>query len=656
MNADYELFDNMQAYMSGRFVQRTAGRELAPQPYGPIIGNPGARLTNDPALAGLEGVTFDNYYNPFGQDIFDVRRRMADVSGRTFDGQVDQWEATVGVRGDFAATWTYDVSYSWGKRTLTSVLGGQFYGPFLSQALGPSFQDESGNIVCGTPGNVISGCVPFNIFGGPGSITQEMIDYVALSATSRTTSNIDDLQAIVTGDLFELPAGPLSAAFGYEYRKNQLASQLDSGIQSGQITGNSGGNTFGKYDVDSLFAEFNVPILSGIVGAEALELGVGIRYDDYSTIGSNTSGSGSIRWQPIRSLLLRGSYSEVFREPNISELFLPASESFPGATDPCSANKNLPGCGNVPAGWVQPDPQVRAIVGGNPNLLPEQGDSINFGVAWSPEFLQGFTATVDWWKVDLDDAISALSASSILNVCANTNDPSICSLIERFSSGDIRQISSDNQNLGSFSREGIDVSLKYTLNTDFGLWKFDLDWSHLRKAEVVPFAGYNNPFFCEGGSCVDADNDGVIDNALGYVDQLGRADILQPINSSNPEVIPENKARFTVDWSLGDFGVSYVMTWIDSIDYICGPGFPCAGDLANSEFSTAPLSEIGVSSQSYHDIFLTYNSAWGTEFLVGVTDVTDEKPPLIDIGAAQTSPETYRMAGRQVLLRATHSF
>jgi iron complex outermembrane receptor protein len=78
--------------------------------------------------------------------------------------------------------------------------------------------------------------------------------------------------------------------------------------------------------------------VSGVTAVEMLEAGFGVRYDDYSTIGSNTSFMGSIRWQPIQSLLLRASYSDVFREPNISELFVPSTESFPGAQDPCSGN------------------------------------------------------------------------------------------------------------------------------------------------------------------------------------------------------------------------------------------------------------------------------------------------------------------------------
>jgi iron complex outermembrane receptor protein len=657
MNGDYELFDFMQVYISGRFQSRTSGRELAPQPYGPLLGNPGALLTHDADVAGNVGVTYDNYYNPFGQDIFDVRRRMVDVGGRSFDGQVDQYDTVVGFRGDFGTSWSYDVSYSWGHRTDTRVLGGQFYGPFLANALGSSFKNDDGDIVCGTPDLVLDGCVPFNIFGGPGTITQEMQDYVQLSATSRTITEIHDFQAGVVGDIWELPAGPLSSAFGYEYRKNKLKAQLDSGVQSGQITGNSGGNTFGDYDVNSLFAEFNIPIVSGVTAIEMLEAGFGVRYDDYSTIGSNTSFMGSIRWQPIQSLLLRASYSDVFREPNISELFTPNAESFPPAQDPCSGNNTLPGCGDVPAGWIQPDSQVRSIVGGNPNLDPESGDSFTAGVAWSPEFAPGFSMTVDYWKISLDDAIAPLSAQNILSSCANTADPVSCALITRFSSGDIDFVFSDNQNLGSYKREGLDFNFKYSLNSDWGLFKFDLDWTHMLKAEVVPFAGYQNPFYCTGGvgSCVDNDGDGVVDNSLSYVDQKGVADGLQPINTTGIEVIPDNKARFAADWGMGDFGISWVMTWIDSIDYICGPGFPCAGDLVGTSFTTAPVSDIKVKSQSYHDLFFTYNR-WATTFMLGITDLTDNKPPLIDTGAAQTSPETYRMAGRQVLFRITHDF
>ena len=113
--------------------------------------------------------------------------------------------------------------------------------------------------------------------------------------------------------------------------------------------------------------------------------------------------------------------------------------------------------------------------------------------------------------------------------------------------------------------------------------------------------------------------------------------------------------RFAADWNMSDWGIAYVMTWISSIDYICGSGFPCAGDLVGTSFTTAPVSDLKVKSQSYHDLFFTYHR-WATSFMLGITDLTNEKPPFIDIGPARTSPETYRMAGRQVLFRITHDF
>ena len=267
-----------------------------------------------------------------------IGRRVAEGS-RTFEQTNNNIQINSGLRGDFggfAPTWTWDVSWNWGRDDTYRQDFGQFVGSRASQALGPSFFDDNGNAVCGTPDQPLPGCVPLNLFDGVGSITQEMLDYIGFTLNDTVVAKLQMANATFAGDLIDLPAGPVSAAFGYEFRKESLTSTPDSGKASDSVTGNTFGPTSGEFDVDSLFAEVNIPILSGVPGAELLEVGAGIRYDDFNTIGDTTNVMFNLRYQPFQGLLLRGSFAEVFREPGIGTLFSPQGDSFPSFQDICS--------------------------------------------------------------------------------------------------------------------------------------------------------------------------------------------------------------------------------------------------------------------------------------------------------------------------------
>ncbi len=708
---DYDLMDNVNVFMETRFTSRSADRKLAPLPYGPLIGNPGAPLTtitaDDPDIrVGAVGVAFNNAYNPFGQDIFDVRRRMVETAGgRRFLGEVNQLDFVLGARGDLGDRWDYEVSYSYGRRTSDSTVQGQFFGTFLAAALGPSFfqTDDNGNqvmgsdgrplAVCGTEANPIAAingvpCVPLDLFNGPGTITQNMLNFIGISTSSRLSTRLDVLNATVTGDIVELPAGPLSAAFGVERRDTKREQFRDSGIQAGAVTGNSGGNTNGQYDVDSLFGEVSIPILADAPMAQLLDASIGFRYDDYSTVGSNSTFQGGIRWQPISGLLVRGSYAEVFREPNVLELFSASNEGFPGARDPCRANGGTGGigCQGLPA-FNQDDGQVRAITGGNANLRPEEGDTVTLGVAWSPEFLPGFSMTLDWWNVDLESTISTLTAQAILTTCANSGN--LCDTISRLPNGKIDKIQANTQNFGRMEREGIDYNFRYTKDSSFGLWTFNFLATQLLTAETTPFEGFESLSQNDGllrgiplprGAAADSPP-AFQPIGVSTIDQVGFIDIESGLNT-NADPFPEWKVSFSADWAMGNWGASYKLTWFDDLKYQCA--FACFGEAFDLiEFGDfngdnapdlTPLAVPGsnpqglqadgiyrydfitVDSVAYHDLFLSYNFDFGTKLTFGVTNVTNEKPEVVDRGNANTLPELWRIAGRQFLIRATHTF
>ncbi|GAB4181988.1 MAG: TonB-dependent receptor [Wenzhouxiangellaceae bacterium] len=628
VQGDYDLFENVNAYVEARYSNRRSSQLLAPLPYDSRT-NPGA-----PLPGGVTGVSADNVYNPFGEDLTDVRRRIAETGGRDFQQEVNQIQINTGLRGtfgDFAPTWNWDVSWQWGRRARVDTNFGQFVGSRLSLALGPSFFDASGNAVCGTPDNPIPGCVPLNLFGGNGTITQDQLNYVSASVNNRFTTKRQVFNATVDGDLIELPAGPVGVALGYETRKEEFSSLPDSSVATGAITGNAFAPTVGEYDVDSLFVETVIPLLSGVPGAELLELGGGFRYDDYSTIGSTGNFQASLRWQPIRGLLIRGSYSEVFREPNVGELFGGQADSFPSFQDVCSTgvlgNPNAPNlfAGLTPdqqarcvatgvpqGGFFQSDVQVRSRTGGNPNVDPESGETWTVGAAFSPDFLPGFSVTVDYWEVDLQDAITSIAAQNVVTECVINNDQNQCANITRFADGNVNAILATNTNIGGETARGVDIGLNYSTNTGFGLFDARLLATHLAERESTVLTSID---------------------AAGTFDQR---------NGLPRGVYPEWRGTFNLDWTYGNFGASANIDYIGSVDEF---------NLGSGAFQQK------VDAEWYLDLVARYNFSWGSQVSFGVTNVFDNDPPfIIQEFNANTDTDTYRLLGRSWFAEIRHNF
>lgn len=646
VQGDYDLSDHVNAYVEARYNNRRSSQLLAPLPYDSRF-DPGA-----PLASGGSGVTADNVYNPFGLDLTDVRRRIVETGGRGFDQEVNQIQINTGLRGDFAdiaPTWTWDVSWQWGRRARVDTDTGQFVGARLANALGASFFDADGVARCGTPDAVIAGCVPLNLFGGAGTITQEQLDYVSASLNDRFTTKRQVLNATLSGDVIDVPGGTVSAAFGYEFRKEEFTFVPDSGKATGAVTGNTSSPTDGEYDVDSLFLEVNVPLLSGIPGVELLEIGGGFRYDDYSSIGDTGNFQGSLRWQPIRGLLIRGSYSEVFREPNVGELFAGQADGFPSFQDVCSTgiitNPNAPNlysrltpeqqarCAStgVPTGgFLQSDAQALARTGGNPNLRPETGETYTIGFAWSPDFLPGFSITADYWDVDLQDPITSVAAGNIIAACVIGGDLAQCNNINRLPNGDIQSVVALNTNFGNESASGIDLGLNYSLNTGFGVFDSRLLVTWLEKRESVGFAQ-------------DADGNLVITP----VDAAGR---FEQRNGLSRGVYPEWKGNFNVDWSYGDFGASVNIEYLGSVDE-----FDTNALNAGATDEEAFIQK--VDAEWYVDFVGRYNFGWGTQVSAGITNIFDNDPPFINGEFnANTDTDTYRLFGRSWFAEIRHSF
>ena len=623
---NYELFEDVDLRTEIRYNRRTSAQELAPQPY---------NSPTDPAHDGVfdgvaySGISEDNFYlrravdeynlTPAGiatplvyEPIRDARRRMIETT-RFFTQSIEQLQVNVTLTGEINDI-AWEVFYDKGYRQQTNGDFGQFSGPRLFSAMGPSADlDGDGTPECygdiNDASTIIAGCVPLNFFGGPGAVTQDMIDYVGIDLVDNFESELTQYGFSLTGSVFDLPAGKIGWAFGYDYREETFTYSPDSAKQQDAVTGNTGAGTIGGYDVNAWYGEVLVPVFDN--GAQSLDITAGLRYDDFSTFGSDSTFQVGVEFQVIDSLKLRATAGEVFRAPNIGESFAGQVDSFPTYLDPCAVGAPLAvGCGGSSA--VQLDTQVLARVGGNPFLIAETGDTLTVGAVWTPDFSFGdLTLTVDYWETEIDDLITTLGVQFILDDCYINQVGSSCALVTRRPDFTIAQILDAPLNAASARAEGIDTEIRFAFDTDFGHFDTAFLWAHQLDIERTAFAGSPT------------------EDLKGRYTDPGAA-------------WAEDKINYSVTWSRNNIRVSYLGEYISELK-------------ADVSFLSTYIQT--VDSELYHDLTASYAfSDLGLTITGGITNVTDESPPYIDFGFnASTDPSTYRLFGRGYYLRLTWS-
>ena len=555
-------------------------------------GNPTYAITNTGGLAGIP--------------VSDARRRMVETT-RRFEQKISQMQFDMTLTGSLNDM-SWELYYNNGRRTGKFDDFGQFIGTNLSNAMGPSADlDGDGNPECytdGTYSTVIDGCVPFNFFGGPYSVTQEMIDYVSVQMIDTTRYDLDQLGGSIAGTAMELPGGELAWAAGFEYREEAFTLSLDSAKQSNNVTGNKGLSTDGSYRVSSFFVEAIAPL------AENIEASFGARYDDFSTYGSDTTSKIGLRWDITDDLAIRGTWGEVFRAPTVTDLFGGESDSFPTAQDPCASTTPAAGCAQQS---VQLDSQLLSKVGGNPDLKAETGETATFGIVYRPTFGDlEMSFTADYWQVELEDAITRLGAQYVLNDCYVRGVQGSCNFVKRRDNYDIDYVINSKYNAAKYELSGVDFQVEGSMSTGYGDFRGTVLWSRNLNYDLQNFEG-----------------DGV-------------SDLVGLYTGSS---FAEDKANITLGWTRDRLGVTYLGEYISGME-------------ADTTFSFLTGYVQDLDDEMYHDLIVDYRMGEDRNGLisVGITNFTDEEPPYIDAGFnANTDPSTFRLFGRSYFVRLKYS-
>lgn len=651
LSGNYQISDKVEAFLLGSWLRTDSSFFIAPLPF-----DGRAAVDNVPISA-------DSIYNPFGVDITDARLRLRDfIPTRTTRFETETYQITAGLRGAFGdSSWTWDASYGYGRTPQSSTVRGYLYSPALTQALGPSMIDPAtGNPICvGTPGDpttAIAGCLPVNFMGpAPDPNTPEgQAQLAALDLINPTIHNTNEnvlkvFSANVTGDLFELPAGMASLAVGVERREESASSSSDfltiiaPGETVCKITQEACtfGDINGSFDVNEIYAEALIPVLSDVPFAEKLNVSLGTRYSDYSNFGGTTNSKIGIEWKPMSDLLIRATYADVFRAPTIGDLFAPTVPSANTYTDPCNgytgqATADPRACAGVPTdgSFRQSNNQVTSFQVANPNLEAEQGDVFTYGFVYSPSYLEGFSVTVDYWRVKLDDFITNLPENVMLNQCFNFGR--FCDTFIRDDSGDVAQMTNVIGNFGTMKSSGVDIGFRYVFpETSWGRFRWNLDSTYLAEYDVRLLA--NDPSSDVGAF-------------PGIPQSSGLAGTFVDSTSSGFGNLARWRALNDISWTLGNVSASLTTRYVHHVYE--------APDVADvSEPGYVAKRRVPSFTQTDFQIGYRFEGLNNSTIQIGVRNLTDRQPPLVYSGFnASTDMRTYDAIGRFYWMRWTARF
>ncbi|MCW2399026.1 outer membrane receptor protein involved in Fe transport [Sphingobium sp. B2D3C] len=400
-------------------------------------------VKNAMAAQGLTSITV-------AKGVYDVGNINFRVKNKTPHG-------TIGVEGDLGNSWHYDAHYSYGENQFRSDFSNNFSPAFWNLAV-DAVAAPGGGIVCrstlaGQPANPLAaGCVPVNIFGPNAVSTQTpaALAYVNRSDYHEVIYKQHAASINMRGEPFSTWAAPVAVAFGGEYRQESQVLTAGPLATAGRFAIGNVAPFSGKFNVKEGYVEAIVPLARDLSFARNLDLNGAIRYADYSTAGGQTTWKVGGVYEPIQGLRFRVTRSKDIRAAAIYELFSPGSF----VNVPLTVN-----------GVTAVIPQNRTV--GNPDLRPEKADTLTLGVVVQPSSLPGLRMSLDYYLIDLKDAIDSITAANIGNACS-AGDAQACSYIT-FSGATPTRLVAPVQNISQFKTSGLDMALSYQVSLGGGV-------------------------------------------------------------------------------------------------------------------------------------------------------------------------------------------
>ncbi len=629
--------EKVELYAEVLYNRTRSGFTIAPLPFD--------------ALADDVIVSSQSVYNPFGIDFGgfnsprpNFRVRLESLGTRFSETSSDSKILNVGAKGAVASTsWNWDLNVGYSRLDQSQEVSGYLYQPGLRLALGPSFIDANGTPTCGTLAAPIAGCVPINIFNVETPTAIAALQRVQTSYATKHAYTTKSAALNFNGTLGSLTsAGDIQGAVGVEYRDQSSQLNVDALVEAAAplftncliASEACTGDARGQYDVTELYAEVFIPLLKDAPGAKALNVTIGSRFSDYSLFGNATNSQIKVEYRPIDDILVRGTYSQVFRVPTLGDISAAPAISNPTFQDTCfgltqarvTANPNLAlACANVVRdGSFASDgtSQITGVILSSPDLDPEDGKVTTFGVVYDVSQVSGLSLTVDYWKYEIDNLITQLDPNYSLGQCIASGSPQFCGLITRYATGTnqgrIAAFKMPTVNLGSLETDGIDFGVKYTLrDTSIGSFQFSLDLTKINSYDVISAPGA-----------------AVQEIAGTYNRQFGN--------------YAELRGLASVGWTYKDFDALLSARYVGSLDLLNPDG-------ANP----TPNPTLSIPAVTYLGLTVGYAFPTKTKVQFGIDNLTDKQPPILyqnNVINANTDVSTYDTLGRRYFLSVVQKF
>jgi len=601
---DYMITDRITLFTELTYQRNWAWSQFAPAPSVNEFTVPANNPFNptNPGNAGyyVPGLV-DNTAFPDGIPLL-IQFRPMDPGNRGFETTTQMTRALFGVKGEIGDGWNWEANYLYTASRVDDLTRNLMVKSAIQASLNST-----------NPATAIN---PFAY--GVGQNNNQALYDAGKSPDSRTsTLDISQFSLTVTGELFDLPAGPVGVAFGAEYREEAIEDLPSAASSLGLLIGSGGTSSAGDRDGTALFSEVSVPVTN------QLELKGALRWDDYSDFGDSTIFTVGASFRPTRDILLRTSYSEGFKAPSLPQAYGGQTVGFP----PAVADRILVAATGI-SGFGT-DRQFSSVTGGDPSLQPETSETFSIGFIIQPErmipLLKGITLGVDWWKVSAENLISTRSSGAILLAEFNTysadpaaflaQNPATRAQTTRVlrepnttytdvngntitSVGRVDQVLSVYENIESVDIEGFDIELAFRRDFDFGRLDFRNTWVRLRD----------------------------YDDGSGY--------------GVGSWVLPKWRFNGSYAWTKGDYGVTFLVNYVGAYDEYYIDFFP--GER--------------VKAWTSYDLRLSYSGIANTKITLGIDNLFDKDPARVISDSSGFEGYYQSMIGRFVWASVSKKF
>lgn len=582
---ELKTLDSLDAAFDLTYVDSSTLITLAPVPfYSAFASTP-------------VSVSSQNRYNPFGQDLTDVRIRLLGLGPRLQTNDAKTWRANGRLMGNFRDG-EWQLSVNWSQTDAQQRWQNLANLQNISRGLGAD-------------ADCLDGCVPINVFAPAASMAQDQLDFIRAEAINRGQSELMSVNLDFSQLVSILPAGDVEFASGIEFRHESLNTESDSLLAVNQLVGGDFPSSRGRRESTELYLESLLPLMKEVRGIYSLEANISFRMTHSKNVGLRANPKLALRYRPVEDLMMRASLSTGFRLPSLSELHQLQSQSQSFFVDPCSAPDSidqLTGCQAVT------DPlrnQFVRISQGNESLLPEKSQNLSLGFIFTPSGLENFTLGLDLYRIHVDQVIGT---SGQFALDQNAQFGLFADRIIRNADGELIAVVAGDENLGSRKIHGVDMDISWRL--------FIAKWGTL---------GFNL-----GGAYIHSYRFQHSPNST----QVDLAGTFRDAAAEGSGSIPRWKSNLNLFWQFGRWELGLSSSHVSSV----------------TEQFVAPDRSRDAGAWSREDVQLSYHFNSGESLMtLGIENLLDEQPPFL--GSALNDNFDVRsqdISGRFLYARLSH--